>query len=172
MTQDLTAPSIMALFETNKEQRSAFVQKFVEAMEEGQVNPLDAHLQLKAMEDIINSLLTKDPAKNKLNHQYASIYMDAVMSEAEKHGKSFELHQSKISIGEAGVKYDFSICNDPEWDDLNSQIEVLKGQIKDRETFLKTVPYKGLELVTEEGEVLTIYPPKKTSTTVLKVTLR
>lgn len=167
----LSAPAILSLFQTDKAQRSSFVQKLVEAIEDGDINPLDAHLQLKAMEDIINSLTNKDEAKNKLNHEYAKRYHSLLMEEVDKHGKQFEYHQSKITIGEVGTKYDYSVCNDPELEEMQKQLEEMQGKVKAKQKFLQTLPEEGIQKVTEEGEVIMLYKPTKTSTTSLKVTL-
>jgi hypothetical protein len=45
--------------------------------------------------------------------------------------------------------------------------EVLKA----RQDFLKTVPSKGMELKVDD-EVVTVYPPSKSSTTSIAVTLK
>lgn len=168
----LSAPAILSLFETDKQQRSSFVQKLVEAIEDGDINPLEAHLQLKAMEDIISSLTNRDEAKNKLNYEYAKRYHRLLMDEVDKYGKAFEFHQSKITIGEVGTKYDYSVCNDPELTELQSRLDALSEQVKAKQKFLHTIPEEGLQKVTEDGEVITLYRPTKTSTTSLKVSLK
>ena len=43
--------------------------------------------------------------------------------------------------------------------------------LKDRETFLKTIPESGIDHLTDEGELIKIYKPSKTSTSSYKVTL-
>jgi len=44
--------------------------------------------------------------------------------------------------------------------------------IKNRETFLKAVPIHGLDIINEDGEVLKIYPPNKSSTSSVKCTIQ
>jgi hypothetical protein len=96
MTNELTTTSILALFETNKEQRQSFALSLVDEIEQGNVNPLKVHLQIKCMEDIIKLLNSN------------TIYKKAVLEEAEKQGqKSFEYQNAKVEIKETGVKYDF-----------------------------------------------------------------
>jgi len=158
---DLTTTSILALFETNKEQRQSFALDMVSKIEQGEVDPLKIHLQVKAMEDIIKLLNDN------------TIYKKAILDAAEKHGKKFEFMNAEIAIKEVGVKYNFEQCCDHEWYLLNQQSDSLSAQRKERETFLKTVPSKGIDIVSKEtGEMVTIYPPSKSSTTSIAVTLK
>ena len=57
---EMQPTSIVALFQTNKEQRQSFASQVIQSVTEGNVNPLNVHLQLKAMEDIIE-IIKSDP---------------------------------------------------------------------------------------------------------------
>lgn len=160
MQTELSPINIVRLFELNKSERGEFATQIIERIESGEADPIQVHLQLKCAEDLIKQVNSNDT--------YKSTLLDA----AEKNGKSFTFHNSKFEIKEVGVKYDFEKCNDPEWYELNAKLDALKDEIKAREMFLKTVSQKGLEIVTGEGEVITIYPPVKTSTTSVAVTLK
>jgi hypothetical protein len=70
-----------------------------------------------------------------------------------------------------GVKYDFAACGCPIMNDLLSQQEELDKAIKERQKFLKSIPPQGLETLIED-EVVTLYPPTKTSTTSISVNLK
>lgn len=161
-TNDLTTTSILALFETNKEQRQSFALDLVSKIEQGEVDPLKIHLQVKAMEDIIKLLNDN------------TIYKKSILEAAEKYGqKSFQFMNSKVEIKEVGVKYDFSQCGDSLYQMFEQQTESMKDNLKKRADFLKTVPVKGLTVVNElSGEVETVYPPSKSSTTSIAVTLK
>lgn len=162
MTNELTTTSILSLFETNKEQRQSFALGIVEALENGEVDALKIHLQVKCMEDIIKLLNSN------------TIYKKSVLDAAEKQGqKSFEYMNSKVEIKEAGVRYDFEKCNDKEWEVLDANNRSAQYHLKEREKFLMTIPAKGLEIVdTFTGEMVTIYPPAKSSTTTVAITLK
>ena len=54
-------------------------------------------------------------------------------------------------------KYDFSVCNDSEWDSLNTKLNSIKAHMKTRETFLKTLTEP---MATMDGEI--INPPAVT----------
>jgi hypothetical protein len=43
--------------------------------------------------------------------------------------------------------------------------------VKARKEFLKTVPLSGLEILTKDGELVTVYPPAKSSKSSFKVSL-
>ena len=158
---DLTTTSILALFETNKEQRQSFALDLVSKIENGEVDPLKIHLQVKAMEDIIKLLNDN------------TIYKKAILEEAEKRGKKFSFMNAEITIKEVGVKYDFSKCNDSEWKIYDIDKRISEERLKERETFLKTIPAQGIEIMDgPTGELLTVYPPSKSSTTSIAVTLK
>jgi hypothetical protein len=157
---ELSTTSILALFETSKEQRMDFALRVVDALENGTADPLKIHLQIKCMEDIIK-LLNSNTA-----------YKKAVLVSAEIQGKSFQFQNSKFEIKETGVKYDYSQCGDPIRTELVKLITATEESLKLREAFLKTVPPKGMTMVDEEtGEAFSLYPPSKSSTTNVAVTL-
>jgi len=151
----------MAAFAVSKANREELAIQIVEAMDAGELNPLDIHYQVKAMEDFIKMLTAN------------SRYKDYVLTEGMKHGKSFEFNGSKMEIKETGVKYDYSNCGDQEWSAIEVEINLRKEKQKEREKFLKSVPAEGVEIVSNEtGEVIKVYPPSKTSTTSIAVTLK
>jgi hypothetical protein len=159
---ELTTTSLLALFETNKEERQSFALSVISEIESGNIDPLKVHLQVKCMEDIIKLLNSN------------TIYKSSVLESAQKYGqKSFDYMNSKIEIKETGVKYDYSQCGDVILDKLNWQAENLAKDIKARETILKAVSEKGMIMTdTETGESFTVYPPSKSSTTSIAVTLK
>jgi hypothetical protein len=151
----------MAAFAVSKANREELAIQIVEAMDAGNLNPLDIHYQVKAMEDFIKMLTSN------------SRYKDAVLTEGMKHGKSFEFNGSKMEIKETGVKYDYSKCGDSNWQLLEDQISELKDKQKAVEAHLKVLPAEGIEIISNEtGEVIKVYPPSKTSTTSIAVTLK
>jgi hypothetical protein len=166
--QQMTTTSLLALFDTNKEERRSFVNDLIARMEGGDVNPLDIHLQIKCMEEIIAQL-----NDGKKYPETSKRYKELVLSEVEKHGKKFEYKTAKIEQKEVGVKYDWATCQDFELDMLMSQQKSTEEKIKARQEFLKTVPEKGLIVTDEEsGETTTVYRPAKSSTTSISVSLK
>ena len=47
----------------------------------------------------------------------------------------------------------------------------LKLELEEREKWLKTIPSSGIDIMTDDGEIIKVYPPIKTSTTSFSVTL-
>ncbi len=99
-------------------------------------------------------------------------FVDYVREEAAKHNKHGYTSASgaKIECCEVGTSYDFINCNDPEYKAIVERFEQAKKALKERETFLKTVPLKGMD-VRYGDELVTIYPPVKNSISSFKVTL-
>ena len=144
---------------TNKEQIAIFVEKKVNDCLMGDVNPLALKTQIKLIEVAIKQI--DEQTK------------DMQLSEAAKYSaKSFEAYNSKIEIAELGTKYDFNFCQDSVWDDLNNTMNLLKGEIKERESFLKCIKQKMTVVNEITGEVTEIHPALKSSTTGLKITLK
>ncbi len=73
-------------------------------------------------------------------------------------GEELVIYGTSITEGETGVRYDYSKCNDGEWDFLTSQIEPLLEKRKAREEFLKTLRKEFID--EDTGEV--IQPPLRT----------
>jgi hypothetical protein len=98
--------------------------------------------------------------------------IENALNEISKFEKNTIIKGSEFSIVEAGVKYDYSDCNDLEYNMLNTQLEALKSTLKERETFLKSIKAPMQMIDENSGEVYSVYPPKKTSSTTLKVTFK
>ena len=148
----------LSLFETTKAERQDFAQSVVNGLKEGLSDPLKVHLQVKCMEDLIKQI-TSHPE-----------YKDLTLDEAAKYGKSFEMHNAKFEVKEMGVKYDYSACGDPVYNELSEKMAELEKELKDRQAFLKAVK-PGTEILVED-EVVVLYPPVKTSTTSITVNLK
>ena len=153
----MQAITLINQFPETKTQIQTFTGLVVSAVKEGNINPLDLTIKLKALEDVCD-LIRK------------AIKAD-VIEEADKHGKTFERQNAKCEVVMAGVKYDYSNCCDPEWIELNLDIIALTEKRKERESFLKSLT-NYLTIVDEEtGETSTIYPPKKSGTETIKITI-
>ena len=163
-----TADSILALFETTKEQRESFVRDVVRQLDCGQTDPLKIHLQIKAMSEIIERLTDR-----KKYAATAKVYADHLLFAAQMHGKEFTYQNAKFAIRETGTAYDFSNCNDSKLNELQARFDALKAELDARKEYLKAVPASGITAIDETtGEVQKIYPPSKSSTTSVTVTLK
>lgn len=170
--QQITTLNILSLFETSKEQRNTFVQDVIERLRNEEVDPLKIHIQLKAMEEIVKSFTDKSEKTNK-NFLTAIDYSGMLLNAAEKNGKKFQMFNAEFSIKEVGTVYDWSKCEDVELAEMLSKQDELKEKIKAKQDFLKTVPLAGLLVTNEEtGDTYKVYPPVKSSTTSVAVSLK
>jgi hypothetical protein len=156
---NLVTQTDLSLFETSKTERQEFAQSVINNAKEGLLNPLKLHLQVKCLEDLIKQI-TSNPS-----------YRELTLDEAYKYGKTFEHYNAKFEIKEMGVKYDYSVCQDPIYNKLKDELEALQEKIKAREMVLKSLSQEGLQTLIED-EVVTLYPPNKTSTTTISVNLK
>ncbi len=118
------------------------------------------------MEKILESLTSTDEKKNKDLLPEAKRYKELVLDAAQKYGKQeFQFMNAKMKISETGVSYDYSQCGDTELAEWEVQATELKAKIDARKKMLQTISDKGMTIVTEQGEGITVYPPAKKSTT-------
>ena len=149
---------VLALFQTDKAARKSFVDQILLQLSEGAADPIQVHLQLKCMEDVCEQI------------KASTFYKNLLLEEAAKQGKKFTYQNAEFQVKEAGIKYDYSLCGDSVLNTMLQEYEALGKQIKIRQEMLKNVA-PGTQLLNED-EVLTLYPPSKTSTTIVQVTLK
>jgi len=146
---------------TTKEERTQVVREIFQELLEGRINPMELHIRMKCIEEVVKQL-TSMPA-----------YKAIVLDDAEKHGKSFQYQNAKVDIREVGVKYDYSGCGNSTLNELYQKQSTINSAIKVYEEYHKPLPASGIQVVhPETGEVETHYPPAKTSTTSVAVTLK
>jgi len=152
-----TASSTLQILPSTKDEVFSFARKIESELVSGEVNPLDLLRFKKCFDKIFE---TVKPVLDEYSRE-----------EAEKHGKSFVYHGLKIELAENGTQYDYSKCGDPELKRLTEKAEKVNRALKDRQTFLKGI--KGSISIADEetGEICTVYPPLKTSTSGLKCSL-
>jgi hypothetical protein len=151
--------SLLSFFDIDKESRKAFAESLILGLKEGLSDPLKIHYQIKCIEDFVKTL-TSDA-------EYKTLLLD----EASKYGKSFEHLNARFEVKEMGVKYDYSVCNDPTYNKLKAQLTIIEDELKAREKYLKAIPPQGVQTLLED-EVVTLYPPAKSSTTSITVNLK
>lgn len=153
-----TALSTIRLLPFSKQQVEVFSSQIKDSLMSGEVDPLELAVYFKSIEKTIEAV------KETLS--------PLALAESEKSGKSFEYKGAKIEIKELGTKYDYSKCGDTEFERLESEINALNDRKKEREAMLKNLT-GSLTVVNEDtGEMETIYPPVKRSTTGIAITIR
>ena len=141
--------------------KSQIIDLFVDTKDQimsGEQDSLKVAVHLKALEELISKL--------RKDEQIQDYTLEQSLKQGEK---TFSIYGAEISIREMGTKYDFSICNDSLLEGLYSQMTILKKQIKDRETMLKTISEDN-PAVSLDGEILN--RPLKTSKTGIVITLK
>lgn len=157
---EISKPSeLLSIMANTSTEIDVFSDGIIKSVDEGEMNPLHVLIQLRAMEKASDRIL-KAIKENMLN-------------EADKYpGTSFEFMGNKIEKAELGTKYDYSKCNHPKWNELTAEINELKKELLETESFLKAIK-SPLEIFNSEtGETSIITVPIKTSTYGLKVTIR
>lgn len=150
--------SLLHLNPSSAQQIEAFASSIINEVKSGDESPLRVLIQLRAMERASKQIL-KGIEEN-------------LLTEAEKYpGNSWEMWGNRLEKAELGVTYDFSVCKDPTFERLEVDFNTAKERLDERKEFLKAIK-KPLDVVSEDGEAITIYPPQKKSTTGLKVTIK
>lgn len=154
-----TAIGAARLLPTTQTQIDVFSDQMIESVRQGETNPLEVLVILKAFEKATERILKE--------------VRDNYVKEAANYPEnSFEVYGAKIEKAEVGTKYDYSVCNDPVYQRLFDISFAANGQLKERENFLKSLKAPIKILDEETGELVEIKPPLKTSTTSLKVSIR
>lgn len=133
--------------------------EIIRRVNDGELNPLEVKIKIKAIEQfnkIISDAITKDAT-----------------FEAAKHGaRKFSFMGASVELAEVGTKYDYSGCGHVKYNELVQKMNTLQSEIKEVEAFLKAVKSETTLVDNETGEVYTIFPPVKTSTSSIKVTIK
>jgi len=148
-----------AHFNPSKESITDAIEYITAELDNGNVNPLDMAVKVKWIEEFVKQ------AKEAIRGE--------VLNSVGKYTKGEEIARYGVVIEpmEAGTRYDYSGCGDVVWDSLQIRAKEHEKLIKEREAFLKSLK-ESLTVADEStGEIYTIHPPKKTSTSTFKVTL-
>jgi hypothetical protein len=141
LTNEETALSfeLNNLLELNKASITALAQSVVYDIEEGNLDAIQALIYAVKGEEFFKSVV------NNVRPIVAS-------KQIQKGG--LKMHDTEIIEKKNPDKYDFSVCNDSEWDSLNTKLNSIKAYMKTREIFLKTLTEP---MATMDGEI--INPP-------------
>ena len=152
-----SAISIFRKLPETKSQVSKYHKLIRQSVLDGEVDPLVFSAQVTALEKLFKDLKSDNLIK------------DVVLEEAEKYPtKSFQSGNAKFQVKESGVKYDYSVCGCSVYRDLLEEKIKAENRLKDHESFLRSIPV-GAEVYNSEGE--RVFPPAKSSTTIVAITL-
>ena len=144
----------------SKEEQAVISSAMINSVLDGEIDAIKAVVQAKSLVETL-TLFLKDKGVN-----------DLVLREVEKYGKQTSKDGATISIKEVGSKWDYSECGDPIYNRLSSQKEEIEEKLKEREALLKVTKEPRTEVDEETGEVYTVNPPSKSSTTSYSITFK
>lgn len=126
----------------------------------GDIDPLTAYINIQKMAKAIDEY-GKDKDIRRVTLNALELYGQKTVTKGD----------AKLEISEVGTKYDYAATNDQKIAELYAMKKALDAEIKEREAYLKALPSSGVQVVDgESGEVNTLYPPVKTSTTWIRTT--
>lgn len=128
-----------------------------ELMDEGLVTASEVAVRLKFFDTFIGAVKGEE-------------LTELVREEVMQHGREHVVKGARLELAEAGVRYDYS--KDYTWDEIFEQENDLATQRKEREKMLRSLTTPIEEVVKDTGEVRTVNPPVKFSTSTFKVTLK
>ncbi len=141
----------------SKEAQTATVNDLVAQVKGGNVDPLQAYVQMKAIAEMADQFI-KHP-------DIVSLTQGEVLSR----GKDAMFGGAKVAVAYT-TRFDYSMCGDSEYDSLVAEKENIDAKIKSRQMYLKSIPNK-VEVVNQEtGELVTICAPLPTKSSSIRVT--
>lgn len=153
-----TPSAVLQLLNADKQALENFANAIIADVKEGRSNPLEIQILIKKYEYVLNEI--KENIKVNVN------------TETIKHGeKPFNFGGAECHYTPTRTEYDFTVCNDNEWELYDWQIKISTDKRKEREAFLKTLK-EPMTVVNNDGEVITISPAQKKQSMGLKVTIK
>lgn len=141
----------------SKEAQSNVAAELVAQVINGNVDPITAFVQMKAVGEVVEQFL-----KN------ADIVALTQAAAAER-GKDAQFGGAKVGITYT-TRYDYMSSGDAEYAQLVQQKDDIDGKIKARQMFLKSVSDTMDVVDHSTGELVTIKPPVPTKSSTLRVT--
>ena len=104
--------------------------------------------------------------------QAGKLIQEDCVDEIEKHSGKATINGAEVIKKETGTKYDYEACGDAKWSNYAHIISSATESRKEREAFLKALKTPLTVADEETGEIVTLNPPIKSSTTNIAITFR
>jgi len=153
-----SALGTLKLMPSNLEQVARFSKQLVQSVQNGETNPLQLLVMLRALEKTTETVI--DCIRENINTE-ASKYSE----------REINLYGATLEKSEVGAKYDYASTNDVIWEQRDAAVKAAESLRKEREAFLRTLREPMTVVDESTGEVTQIRPPLKRSTTFVKVKL-
>lgn len=142
-----------------KEQIESAAAEVSRQIKDGDANPLLTLANIKSWEKVFEKVKE-------------DVIVAAIRAAENYPEKEIVQYGAKFEKTEAGVSYDYKSCGHPGYERLCNQIEELNVKKKQMETMLRAIGGSATLVDDSTGEIVTIYPPSKKSTTTIKVTIK
>jgi hypothetical protein len=154
-----TPSGLMRLMPSTASQIQSFANGIVQSVRNGNEDPLDVLLQVRAMEKALKIIL--DNVKPFAER------------EAEKYpGNKFEFRGNEFAKCDVKTEYDYTTSKDPIYERRLYEFEKAQKELKEREAFLKAIK-EPITLVDDlTGEVVEVRAPLKKTVSGLKITIK
>lgn len=153
-----TALGALKLLASTQSQIDVFSDQLIQAVKYEGADPLEILVQLRAFEKVSGRVIKE--------------IMENAVTQIDRYNGRTELLGNALERMETGVKYHFENCGDYVWEQRKSISEAADLQLKEREKFLMALREPIQILVEETGELQTVRPPQRTSSTGVKVLIR
>lgn len=151
---DLEKAQIIDFENISKSSISHAVELIAIPILEGEISASKKIVQFIALKDLLEDVITK-------------IRPSAMEELKLSKGEGINIFGAKVEPATTS-KYDFTACDDSTWNDLNASLQIIKAEMKERESFLKAI--KSAVYLPETGEV--VNPPIVLRTETIKVTIQ
>ena len=137
--QDKLSIEIKDMLASNKAFRTTLAQSVVQDITEGNLDATQALIYACKAEEFFKSVID-------------NVRPIVASKQIQKGG--LKLYDTEIVEKKNTYKYDFTVCEDAQWNEFNALLNDVKAKMKARETFLKTLTEP---MATMDGEI--INPP-------------
>lgn len=147
---------LSGLIKLNKSDIREKVRQAVQMVEDGDILPDDALCYVTKGKELYTELVEKIKP----------------LAEEKSYGKGYSKHGCDFTEKMLGVKYDYSNCGLPEYEEILSKLEPLLKRKKEIEEELQKMTKSREEVNTETGETYTVNPPVKKGKLGLALTIK
>lgn len=166
--QKQTPVQVFSGFTPSKSDLGNFQERIRLSVLDGSLSALEVMAKVKTAQKYIEAVIG-DGDRNKGIPEVKEL----ARSEAEQYGdKVFHYRGLEVQLRELGSRNDYAGTQDPEWANLQEELVELKARIKTRESYLASLTAPVDYTDQNTGEVVTITPPVKKSTSGLMFSLR
>ena len=133
-----------------------FSHKLKNELVDGEIDALEFKIFIKGIEQVFENI---KPILDQLAREKAETFGQ----------KSFKFHGATVELREVGTKYDYSGCNYPALSQADLEVKMASEKMKAAQKFLQSLTESVSLNDQDTGEVLTVNPPVKSSTSAVVI---